>query len=85
MEPTRQPPHACAVVAHASSEQHKQHCCCHTLWQQLGHEQPAIEAQWPKVDEAALTRDSIELVVQVNGKLRTRLEAPASAIRAQGT
>ncbi len=55
---------------------------CHTLWQQLGHEQPAIEAQWPKVDEAALTRDSIELVVQVNGKLRARLEAPASADKA---
>ena len=55
---------------------------CHTLWQQLGHEQPAIEAQWPKVDEVALTRDSIELVVQVNGKLRARLEAPASADKA---
>ena len=54
---------------------------CHTLWQQLGHEQPAIEAQWPKVDEAALTA-SIELVVQVNGKLRARLEAPASADKA---
>ncbi|MGM0542669.1 MAG: leucine--tRNA ligase [Pseudomonadota bacterium] len=55
---------------------------CHRLWQQLGHATPAIETPWPSVDEAALTRDSIELVVQVNGKLRARLEAPASADKA---
>ncbi len=55
---------------------------CHRLWQQLGHSTPAIETPWPAVDEAALTRDTIELVVQVNGKLRARLEAPASAEKA---
>ncbi|KPQ21496.1 leucine--tRNA ligase [Halomonas sp. HL-93] len=55
---------------------------CHRLWQQLGHSTPAIETPLPTVDEAALTRDTIELVVQVNGKLRARLEAPASAEKA---
>ncbi|MGM0825807.1 MAG: leucine--tRNA ligase [Pseudomonadota bacterium] len=55
---------------------------CHRLWQQLGHTTPAIETPWPAVDESALTRDTIELVVQVNGKLRARLEAPASADKA---
>ncbi|MCL5424450.1 MAG: hypothetical protein M1154_02185, partial [Gammaproteobacteria bacterium] len=43
---------------------------------------PAIEASWPVVDESALTRDSIELVVQVNGKLRARLEVAANTDKA---
>ncbi|SEK48239.1 leucine--tRNA ligase [Halomonas daqiaonensis] len=52
---------------------------CHMLWQELGHSEPAIDARWPEVDDKALERDSIELVVQVNGKLRARLEVEASA------
>ncbi|MGS2743756.1 leucine--tRNA ligase [Halomonas sp. LS-001] len=55
---------------------------CHALWEQLGHTDPVIVAPWPSVDEQALTRDSLELVVQVNGKLRARVEAPASADKA---
>jgi len=55
---------------------------CHTLWAELGHAEPAIDAEWPRVDEAALARDSIELVVQVNGKLRARIEVEASADKA---
>ncbi|CAM3305802.1 leucine--tRNA ligase [Halomonas lysinitropha] len=55
---------------------------CHTLWQALGHDEPAIDARWPQVDESALARDTIELVVQVNGKLRARIEAEASAEKA---
>ncbi|BBI62438.1 hypothetical protein HSBAA_37440 [Vreelandella sulfidaeris] len=55
---------------------------CHSLWEALGHSGPAIEATWPVVDESALTRDSIELVVQVNGKLRARLEVSANADKA---
>ncbi|MGE6778418.1 leucine--tRNA ligase [Vreelandella titanicae] len=55
---------------------------CHSLWEAFGHSGPAIEATWPVVDESALTRDSIELVVQVNGKLRARLEVPANADKA---
>ncbi|MFC3283795.1 leucine--tRNA ligase [Litchfieldella rifensis] len=55
---------------------------CHALWQKLGHSTPAIDAAWPRVDEAALARDSVELVVQVNGKLRARLEVPADADKA---
>ncbi|MGM0985722.1 MAG: leucine--tRNA ligase [Pseudomonadota bacterium] len=55
---------------------------CHALWQELGHEEAAIDARWPEVDDAALERDSIELVVQVNGKLRARIEVEASADKA---
>ncbi|RAH37327.1 leucine--tRNA ligase [Halomonas sp. SL1] len=55
---------------------------CHALWAELGHDEPAIDARWPTVDASALARDTIELVVQVNGKLRARLEVPAEADKA---
>nr|WP_298248816.1 leucine--tRNA ligase [uncultured Halomonas sp.] len=55
---------------------------CHALWSALGHAEPVIDARWPALDEGALTRDTIELVVQVNGKLRSRIEIPADADKA---
>jgi leucyl-tRNA synthetase len=39
-------------------------------------------AAWPTVDEEALVRDSVEIVVQVNGKVRARMEVPADADKA---
>ncbi|HYW93724.1 MAG TPA: leucine--tRNA ligase [Gammaproteobacteria bacterium] len=54
---------------------------CHVLWQALGHEDAVVDRPWPEVDQAALRRDRIELVVQVNGKLRGRIEVPADAAR----
>ena len=54
---------------------------CHSLWQQLGHAEPVIDAAWPVVDAAALVSASMQIVVQVNGKLRARLELPADADR----
>ena len=51
----------------------------HSLWQALGHDEAALNAAWPQVDESALVKDSIELVVQVNGKVRAKLEVPANA------
>ncbi len=53
----------------------------HVLWQALGHRGAVIDAPWPKVDENALQRDSQQLVVQVNGKLRGRIEVAAGADR----
>ncbi|MBD3814822.1 MAG: hypothetical protein IE917_21995 [Betaproteobacteria bacterium] len=41
-----------------------------------------IDAPWPEVDAAALVRDEIELVVQVNGKLRGKILVAASADKA---
>ncbi|WP_136247632.1 leucine--tRNA ligase [Halomonas borealis] len=55
---------------------------CHALWAQLGHDEPAIDAAWPVADQAALARDTLELVVQVNGKLRARLDVPTDADKA---
>ncbi len=46
------------------------------LWQQLGHERLWAEP-WPVADPALLERDSFELVVQVNGKVRDRFEVPS--------
>jgi leucyl-tRNA synthetase len=51
----------------------------HTLWHALGHEQAVIECSWPDVDEAALVQESIDLVVQVNGKVRGRISVAADA------
>ena len=52
---------------------------CHALWKELGHETALIDRRWPEFDEAALELDMIELVVQVNGKLRGRVAVPADA------
>jgi len=54
---------------------------CHVLWAELGHDTAPIDEPWPSVDEAALELDLIELVVQVNGKLRGRVSVPADADR----
>ena len=60
---------------------------CHALWQMLGHESALIDQSWPEVDERALELERIEIVVQVNGKLRARIsvasDADKEAIEAQ--
>jgi leucyl-tRNA synthetase len=52
---------------------------CHQLWLDLGHQQAVVSAAWPEVDTTALEQDSIELVIQVNGKLRSKISVPATA------
>ncbi|MDM7463475.1 MAG: leucine--tRNA ligase [Tepidimonas taiwanensis] len=57
----------------------------HALWQSLGYAGALgdlLDAPWPQVDEAALQRDEIELVLQINGKLRGAITVPADADRA---
>ena len=51
----------------------------HTLWQSFGNEGSIMDASWPQVDEDALIQDSIQYVVQVNGKLRGKVEVAADA------
>jgi leucyl-tRNA synthetase len=56
------------------------------LWRKLGFESvhgPLLDAPWPQVDPHALEQDEIELVLQINGKLRGSLRVPATADRAQ--
>ncbi|WHI52136.1 leucine--tRNA ligase [Microbulbifer sp. MLAF003] len=52
---------------------------CHQLWQVLGNSSALIDTAWPQADEKALVRSTITLVVQVNGKVRAKLDAPADA------
>jgi leucyl-tRNA synthetase len=56
----------------------------HALWQEMAFAAAygdLLDAPWPAADEAALRRDEIELVVQVNGKLRGSVRVPAAADR----
>ncbi len=51
----------------------------HEMWAGLGYESALIDEAWPEVDEEALVRDSITLVLQVNGKRRSEISIAASA------
>ena len=57
----------------------------HALWTELGfaaQHGEILDAPWPQVDETALEQDEIELVLQINGKLRGHLRAPHTADKA---
>ena len=49
------------------------------LWNELGHQGLIADVAWPAHDESALVKDEIELVVQVNGKLRSKITVPVDA------
>jgi leucyl-tRNA synthetase len=51
------------------------------LWSLYGTEQSLEDSGWISVDESALVKDEITYVVQVNGKLRAKLEVAASATK----
>ncbi len=46
---------------------------CEELWEELGNKPSILHADWPTVDQDALSRDEVEIVIQVNGKVRARL------------
>jgi leucyl-tRNA synthetase len=46
------------------------------LWEQLGHSASVFDSSWPVFDPALLASDEIDIVVQVNGKVRGRIHAP---------
>jgi leucyl-tRNA synthetase len=50
-----------------------------SLWEALGHDGIVATAPWPTVDASALIQDAVEMVVQVNGKLRGKISAPIGA------
>ena len=54
---------------------------CHSLWHLLGNTGAVADAPWPQLDEAALVRSSIQIVVQVNGKVRGKIEVAADATK----
>jgi len=54
---------------------------CHQLWQDLGFGENILAAPWPEHDPQALVEAEIEIVVQVNGKLRGTIRVPKDATR----
>jgi leucyl-tRNA synthetase len=55
---------------------------CHYLWQELGNETAIINEPWPSVDKKALEQDEVQIIVQVNGKLRAKLMFDANTDKA---
>jgi leucyl-tRNA synthetase len=58
----------------------------HALWSQLGYASTLgdlLDAPWPAVDPVALKQDELELMLQVNGKLRGSLVVPFDATKDQ--
>jgi leucyl-tRNA synthetase len=53
------------------------------LWRELRPGTQLLDQPWPQVDASALVQDSIELVVQVNGKLRGHIHVPVNATKDQ--
>ncbi len=49
------------------------------LWQRLGHEKTLAHEPWPTYDEALTVEDQVEIVLQINGKIRDRIMVPADA------
>ncbi|MDX2343013.1 MAG: class I tRNA ligase family protein, partial [Acidimicrobiia bacterium] len=47
------------------------------LWHHLGHDDSVHTQSWPQADAAAATEDVVTMVIQINGKVRDRLEVPA--------
>ena len=50
-----------------------------TFWRALGHDEAVVNARWPHLDESALIRDDVTLVVQVNGKKRATVTVALDA------
>jgi len=55
----------------------------HHLWRELEFGEDILQASWPRVDEEALAQDQLTYIVQVNGKVRGKIEVPATAERAE--
>jgi len=65
----------CAVLLLAPIVPH----ISHALLQAFGNADGLLNARWPEVDASALTRDSLTLMIQVNGKLRGQIEVAVDA------
>jgi leucyl-tRNA synthetase len=52
---------------------------CEEMWRRLGHQEGLVDHPWPVADAEAAREDEVELAVQVNGKVRSRVVVPAGA------
>ena len=55
----------------------------HELWEMLGETSDLLRAPWPQYDPALAKEDEVEIAIQVNGKIRSRIVVPADAEEAQ--
>jgi leucyl-tRNA synthetase len=46
---------------------------CEELWEKLGNQESVYRTSWPSYDEAALVKDTVEIVIQINGKVKDKL------------
>ncbi|KJS46987.1 leucine--tRNA ligase [Desulfosporosinus sp. BICA1-9] len=53
------------------------------LWQEIGHSESIHKQPWPDVDEAALVQDEVTVILQVNGKVRDRVQVPTEISTAE--
>ena len=49
------------------------------LWSRLGHEDTVVDAAWPEHDPAVLVEDTVEIAVQIMGKVRSTIDLPTDA------
>lgn len=54
---------------------------CEELWAMLGHEDRVYQAKWPEYDESALVLDEVEIILQVNGKIKDKIVMPHNATK----
>lgn len=52
---------------------------CHTLWRELGYGNNILDAAWPKVNAKALQTNQVQIIIQINGKLRGKITIPTDA------
>lgn len=55
---------------------------CEEMWQELGHKGSLADVSWPGYDDSALVQDTIEIIVQLNGKLKGKMDVPSGLDRA---
>ena len=52
---------------------------CQELWKMLGHDSAVMDESWPEIDEAALVQSKIQMMIQINGKLRGKIDVAVDA------
>ena len=54
---------------------------CEEMWEGLGHSDTLVNVPWPKYDESALVLDTVEIVVQINGRVKEKLDIATGMTR----
>jgi leucyl-tRNA synthetase len=54
---------------------------CEEMWQKLDNQESVFKQSWPQPDQSLLKEDTVEIIVQINGKMRDKISIPAEASR----